>query len=350
MRQRVPADQIVHWMIAHRTGQTRGYPWFAATMAQLNMLDGFFQAELAGARLQSQLVMSIEDKGTDGAADEIEGDGINADGTKAIDIGVGSAIDLSGTGATLANHTPTHPNSAFDPFVKQSGRLIASGMNVAYHKLFNDLAGVNYSSGRLGELEERDFWMEMQTALIDNVLEPIYDAWLGAALLNGALDGLALADRKRFAGESLKWEPRRWAWIDPLKDVQANTLLVQNGFDTHERILNGQGYDLEETYTALQREQDLADELGLALGTDIRGQGTSEVNNEDDTAEDGEAADGAEKPEDSGSEKPAPPVAGKPAKPKAKTKPAPAKPKVRTLARGMHPANAALLDLEEKEA
>lgn len=125
--------------------------------------------------------------------------------------------------------------------------------------------------------------------------------------------------------------------------MQANTLLVQNGFETHESILNSVGRDLEETYTSLAREQELADDLGIALGTDIRGQGTSEINNEDETPED---ATGAEpKQED---EKPAAPT--KPAKPKAGTKPAPAKPKTgRNLQRGMHPANAALWDLTKEE-
>ncbi|MGA7887617.1 MAG: phage portal protein [Acidobacteriaceae bacterium] len=346
-RLRVPADQIIHWFVAHRTGQTRGYPWFAATMAQLNMLDGYFSAELAAARIAASVFASIEDKDKDGAASEIEGDGLNADGSKALDIGIGTAVDLQGLGVTLNYHTPNHPGGAFDPFVKQSGRLIASGMNVAYHKLFNDLAGINYSSGRLGELEERDFWMAMQASLVDNVLEPIYDAWLGSALLNGALD-LPLADRKRFCGPSLKWVPRRWGWIDPLKDVQASTLLVQNGFDTHEKILNSQGFDLEDVYEGLAREQELADELGLALGTDIRGQGTSEVNNADATAEDG-TTDGDAEPKE-GEEKPAAPGAQKPKRPKAQVKPAPAKPKARTgLERGMHPANAALWDLDSEE-
>jgi len=343
-RVRVPADQIIHWIVAHRTGQTRGYPWMASGMGQLRMLDGYFQAELAAARIGASIMMSIETaKDADPDADEIEGDGINADGSKAIDIGIGSAIDLTGTGATLNNHTPTHPTNAFDPFTKQSGRLIASGFNVPYHSLFNDLSGVNYSSARIGEMEVREFWMEMQTSFIDNVTEPIYDAWLGAGLLNQAI-ALPFADRKRFCGEFIKWEPRRWPWIDPLKDVQANTLLVQNGFETHESILNSVGRDLEETYTALAREQELADDLGIALGTDIRGQGTSEINNEDETPED---ATGAE-PKDN-EEKPAA-QSTKPAKPKAGTKPAPAKPKTgRNLQRGMHPANAALWDLTKED-
>ncbi len=350
-RLRVPADQIIHWMVAHRTGQTRGYPWMASGMGPWRMGEGYLPPYRTAARIGPPLMLAIAPApGADADADEIETDGINADGSKAIDIGMGSAIDLTGTGATLNNHTPTHPTNAFDPFTKQSGRLIASGLNVPYHSLFNDLSGVNYSSARIGEMEVREFWMMMQTSLIDNVTEPIYDAWLGAGLFNQAI-ALPLADRKRFCGEFIKWEPRRWAWIDPLKDVQANTLLVQNGFETHESILNSVGRDLEETYTALAREQDLADDLGLALGTDIRGQGTSEINNSDDTAEDG-SADGDAKPNEDDDEKPAPGGTQKPAKPKASTKPAPAKPKVkpgRSLVRGMHPSNAALWDLTKED-
>jgi lambda family phage portal protein len=340
-RVRVPANQIIHWFIAHRTGQTRGYPWMAASMGQLQTLGEYFEAELAAADMQASLIMSVEDKeGGEAAAEEIEGDGINPDGSKAMDIGKGSAIDLTGTGSTLKNNTPTHPNNAFDSFVKRSGKLAASGSCVPYHSLFSDLEGVNYSSARIGELEVRDFWMELQSSLIENVLQEVYDPWLGSALLNGTLD-LALSDRKRFTGTAIRWEPRRWAWTDPLKEIQANTLIKQNGFDTHRHLLASVGLDLEETFEELAYEQDLADKFGLVLGTDIRGQQTSEVNNSDNPEDDeGAAKDGAEKS--------TVPVV-KPAKPKAPTKPAPAKPKPRTLERGMHPANAALWNLTEDE-
>lgn len=55
-RIRVPADQIIHFFIPHRTGQTRGYPWFASSMSQLNMLDGYFFAELTKAALDLLLL------------------------------------------------------------------------------------------------------------------------------------------------------------------------------------------------------------------------------------------------------------------------------------------------------
>lgn len=319
-RIRVPADQVIHFFVAHRTGQTRGYPWFASSMNQLNMLDGYFFAELTKARIGSTVVMSIETD-PNAPAEDFQGDGLNADGSKAVDLGVGTGLQMP-TGQHLKNNTTSH-DPQFEPFIKNSNRQIASGMNVAYHKLCNDLAGINYSSGRLGELEERDFWMEMQTEFVDSVMEPVYDAWLAAGLMWGAID-LALSDKARFCGDSIKWEPRRWGWVDPLKDVQANTLLVQNGFETHESVLNSQGRDLEEVYMSLKREQELADELGLALGTDIRGTGHSEVNNSDadvtqDTDQENAPEAGEEKPDNMGKKKPQ--------KPKAGVMPAPSKPK-----------------------
>jgi lambda family phage portal protein len=322
-RVRVPADQIIHDFMAHRTGQTRGYPWGAASMAQLNMLDGYFSAELAAARISSALIMSIE--GADDTDEAIDGDGTNVDGSKAIDIGAGSAIDLSGTGAHLNDHTPAHPTNAFGPFTEGAGRLVASGLNVPYHSLFNNLSGVNMSSARIGEMEARDYWKEQQAEFIDNNLEPIYNAWLRSALLNGAVN-LPLEPEK-YMGATLKWEPRRWGWFDPLKDIQACTLEIQNGLSTHEKILNANGLDLYEVYQQLSVEQDLADELGLALGTDIRGQGTSEINNEDETAEDG-TTDGDAKPKET-DDATQPQGTGKPAKPKVRPTQAPGKAKVK---------------------
>jgi lambda family phage portal protein len=310
-RVRVPADQIIHFFISHRTGQTRGYPWFAATMNQLNMLDGYFFAELTGARISSSLLASIESENNP----EFQGDGVNKDGSQAYDVGYGKLLEL-GPGQSLKNNTPTHPTTAFSEFVQQSGRIIASGMGVAYHKLCSNLSGVNMSSARIGEMEERDFWMELQSHLIDDVLEPIYDAWLPSALLNGAID-LSIADRKRYAGTALKWEPRRWGWFDPLKDVQAATLQVQNGFENHESIAMAQGKDYVETFKQLALEQELADELGIQLGTDIRGQATSEINAGDPVAE--EAVDENGDPKDG--------TPAKPAKPKVRPTPAPAKAK-----------------------
>ena len=161
--------------------------------------------------------------------------------------------------------------------MERSLRLIASGMGVAYHELGNDLAGVNYSSGRLGVLEERDYFMELQNLMVDAICRPVYEDWIKAALLNGAID-LPFDPDRYMDPEAYEFIPRRWPWVDPLKDSQASTLDVQNGFSTHPEILHQHGKDWRAVYKQIAAEREFADELGIQLGTDIRADALSEVN------------------------------------------------------------------------
>ena len=271
--QRVPAEFVYHSFIPRRVGQTRGYPLAAPVLWDMNMLDKYFDAELTAARAGASMFGTVEQDKTD---DGYKGDGENEDGTAKLELGNGEIVVL-GPGQKYNDATPSHPAMAFSPFVERSLRLIASGLGVAYHELGNDLAGVNFSSGRLGILEERDYWMELQNFCVDTFCRPVYEDWIRSALLNGAID--LDFDPERFTDEEqVQFLPRRWSWVDPLKDVQASVDEVQNGFATHQEKLHGQGKDWRQVFKQLKAEQDYADELGIQIGTDIRGDALSEVN------------------------------------------------------------------------
>ena len=268
----VAADQIYHFFIPRFIGQTRGYPLLAPVMYDMKMLDGYFEAELVAARAGAMMVGAIEQDGSEGYA----GDGETQEGATRLDVENGMLIQLP-RGARLNNVSPEHPTSAFNPFVERSLRLIASGMGVAYHELGNDLAGVNYSSGRLGVLEERDYFMELQNLMIDALCRPVYEDWVKSALLNGALD-LPFDPDRYTDPDTVEFIPRRWTWVDPLKDSQAAVADVQNAFSTHSETLHAHGKDWREVYKQLKIEKDFADELGIQIGTDIRGDALSEIN------------------------------------------------------------------------
>ena len=280
----VPASEIYHLFIPRRVGQTRGYPLLAPVLWDMNMLDKYFDAELTAARVGAQIFGAIEQQ-TD---DSYEGDGENTDGTARLDLENGTLAVLA-PGQSLKNATPEHPTAAFSPFVERSLRLISSGLGVAYHELGNDLAGVNYSSGRLGVLEERDYYMELQRLVVEALVQPIYEDWVRPALLSKALD--LPFDPDRYADDdAVQYMPRRWAWVDPLKDVQSSTEEIQNGLSTHEQVLSAHGKDWRAVFRQIKQEQDYADELGIQLGTDIRGDALSEINSE---APEGPAEPGA---------------------------------------------------------
>ncbi len=305
-RERVPASQIIHYYVPRRPSQVRGYPWIAPAMLRTHMLEGYAEAEVVAARISASVVMSMETD-PNAPATDFQGDGLTADGGMAVDIGPGKAIQLP-AGMKLSDHTPAHPTTAFSAFVSAAQREIASGLNVSYYKLANDLAGINYSSGRLGELEEREMWKEMQQVFIDRCLRPILSAWLRQATLTGAIR--PTLERQEILDYYSRWLPRRWGWVDPLKDVQASTLLVQNGFQTQQGILQSEGIDFDDLCQQRKYEQDRADALGLKFGTDIRGMGTAEVNAGPDTTQDDESSSGeVENPPEQAAAKPTVPAA-----------------------------------------
>jgi capsid protein len=115
-------------------------------------------------------------------------------------------------------------------------------------------------------MDERETWSALQSWFIEEVCEPVYEAWLKMAFLTLGLPG---ADWRVY--NCPVWHPKKFAWIDPLKDAQAEVLAINNGLTTRTRVLNALGYDFDETMRELAEEQQLIEELGLKIGTDTKG-------------------------------------------------------------------------------
>src|SRR3989337_457635 len=49
--ERIHAEDIIHGFVVERPGQSRGVPWMHTAMTRLNMIAGYEEAELVGARL-----------------------------------------------------------------------------------------------------------------------------------------------------------------------------------------------------------------------------------------------------------------------------------------------------------
>ena len=62
-----------------------------------------------------------------------------------MNVEAGSFVSLP-NGVDFKAFDPDHPTSQFESFVKSILRQIASGLNVPYNELANDLEGVSYSS------------------------------------------------------------------------------------------------------------------------------------------------------------------------------------------------------------
>lgn len=219
---RVPASEMVHLFTRDRIDQSRGVPRLEASMARLQMLGGYEEAELVASRAaSSKFGVITTETGAEYEGDDIEGEeGSGGDASTVLSDFSQGTIEQLGAGQKLELIDPNHPTSQYPEARKGFLRGVASGLPTNYNSLANDLEGVNYSSLRHATLEERDQWKREQDHFASVVSNDTYYAFLEAALMSGALTPLSVANFDRYL--AVKWGGKRWTWIDPLKEAQGN--------------------------------------------------------------------------------------------------------------------------------
>jgi lambda family phage portal protein len=257
---RVSADKVLHLFLPESVWQTRGFPWLASSLLRLNMLNGYEEAELIAARVASTKMGFFESEG----GEEYSGDDNDLDGNVITDAEPGS-FEMLPAGMKFSSWEPSHPNAAFSEFVKANLRGIAAGLGVSYHTLANDLEGVNYSSGRLGALEDREAWKGLQDWMIESFCIPVYREWLTTSLLAGSITvaGRPLKAARYEKFKRVSWQPRRWPWVDPQKDMNANIQAIEQRIRSVSDVIREQGRDPDEVWQEIARERERMKELGI---------------------------------------------------------------------------------------
>ncbi|MDA3922752.1 MAG: phage portal protein [Salinisphaera sp.] len=240
---RIPAEEIIHGFIPVMTGQKRGLPWTSTALWRMNMQKGFGDAALVNARASAAKGGWLEwDENAGPEPDEDMDDKDREEIFMEGDPGIWQELP---PGLRAKTSDLNFPAGEFAIFDKQMLRGMASGLGVAYNSLANDLENVNYSSIRQGTLDERENWKDLQEWMIESFYQPIFDAWLPRALLSQRITvaGKPLKPEKLWKHREVIWQPRRWSWVDPQKDVNAAIKSVENVFQNPGQIIREQGQD-----------------------------------------------------------------------------------------------------------
>lgn len=285
--QQIPADQIIHYARYVDGDSTRPAPWSAPVIPKSRHLDKYEEAEVVSARVAACkmgfLTSNLVPEG--GFAGELP----DPTQTATLEAEPGAFEGLPwGVGVEAVDFK--HPNQNFPAFRKEMLRAWCAGMPGAnYNIIANDLEGVNYSSGRLGMLDERELWKVIQNFDIDIAERPIFENWLEMSLMTGALP-LSLTEYDRLNRPIFRG--RRWAWVDPLKEVQASALQVANKFTSRTRIIEDSDVDadFEQILFELAEEEMLMEELGMDSSSVI-GKTTPQKPNGEDVLDGDEESD-----------------------------------------------------------
>jgi len=268
---RVPAEEVYHLYVRERPGQSRGVPWFHTTITRLRHMGGYEESEVIAARASAAVMGFIQSPEVADPTDPASGADDVVDGERVYDFEPGLIKELA-PGEAFNGWNPTRPNANADPFLRLMLRGVAAGIGCSYEAISKDYSQSNYSSSRLALLDDRDNYRVIQNWLVDHFLQQIYEDWLEAAVLSGALSSTMFPE---FFGQgaaerycTVRWKLRGWDWIDPFKEVQADKLAVRSGLMSLQDALAKRGVDVEDVFKQRRQELDMQADYDLVLETD----------------------------------------------------------------------------------
>jgi lambda family phage portal protein len=254
---RVPADEIIHGYTQEDEDQPRGIPWAHASLRKLKMLEMLDEAELTAARDEACTTHEYyAPRGDEGAIADLTSEE-NADAARALTMEKepGQA-EILPQGWRKETHTPQHPNGQHGVFKDGMLRDVAGGFGVEYSNFANNWSGVSFSSVRVGTISERDAWIVLQNAMINQCKTVQFLVWLRSFLSLSISGDLPLAKYEKFAEHEMRG--RRWMWVDPMRDMNAAEKAVQHGWKTNTQVAADMGGDYDDNIEEIKREQTVA--------------------------------------------------------------------------------------------
>lgn len=254
MRDRVPADQILHlYDQDERVDNTRGIPRLAVAMRDLTHIGDAQDASLIALKMNA-LNPSFIETAAEGEVDEPPEDG------DLVLTGEPGQMPYLGRGQKVATLDPNVPQDNYPEFTKAVLRSASVGLGTSYAMLAADWSDANFGSMRVGRQDETDEWIAAQEHFIATFCVPVFEKWLMSAMLKGQV---TVPDYDIAKANRVEWQGRRWISPKPLEDVEVYERRIALGIDSRKEIAASEGRDLWPIWDNLAEEQEYAEEKQL---------------------------------------------------------------------------------------
>lgn len=272
--EKVKADRVFYLATTTRPSEIREITPFARALDDLHDLQDFFEAVAFKQKINAAIAVFITtQKDAAAAVGRSMIPASKPDNPKNSRIDPGSVKYLE-PGQDVKSLVPSGQSSELSDFNLAVTRRIGAGHNLSYEMMTRDVSKVNYSSARQNLLEDWKTFADEQNYLIEHFLDFVLEDVVTAAYLAGKLPDAPkdfMANRQKylkheFIGQGLPW-------IDPLKEAQANQIMLATGQTTLKDIYAKKGKDWEEEINQLAIEVEKTKELGLvrsALDTTVK--------------------------------------------------------------------------------
>ncbi|TIN84345.1 phage portal protein [Mesorhizobium sp.] len=258
----IPADQIAHVFRTDRPGQARGITWFAPVILKMRDLADYADAQLVRQKVAACFAAFIQ---SDQDVSTVLGDAAprqklpnSVYEVESLEPGM---IQRLRPGEQVTFGTPPSVGE-YAGYKGAELHDIAVGLGVSYEALSGDLAGVNFSSGRMGWLEfGRTISASQDYMLVPQLCEPVARWFIQAAQIVLARDLSTVV---------MMWTPPRRQMINPKEEVAAARDAIRAGLSSRPQEQRQLGFDPEDLDAENEEANKRADDKGLVFDSDPR--------------------------------------------------------------------------------
>jgi lambda family phage portal protein len=261
---RVLAESVLHLYKPLEASQQRGAPWLTPVLATLYDLEKYDAAELIRKKCAAMIVAFERTVGDVGGGDVL-GEQVGDDGVGEEGLEPGRYYRLP-EGKDVTFNNAVDVGGMYAEFMRFQLRKIAAGLGITFEMLTGDLSLVNYSSIRAGTLEFRRRCEAFQhQVMVFQFCRPVWRAWIRQAVLGGQINVDRFNANPQYYLD-VEWRPQAWKWVDPLKDVAAEVLAIDNLLKPRSATIAETGEDRETTDRRIAEDQKSEEDKGLVRG------------------------------------------------------------------------------------
>lgn len=255
----IPAEYILHHYEPDRPGDVRAVTRFASVIAKLRDLDEYEDAEIIRKKIEACLAAFI------GQAEGVEGPTLAA---VAVDATTGLKVEEMRPGMIMYGQPGTKPEFFAPPatgdysaYKKTELREVASGLEIPYVLLDDNLEAVNYSSFRGGLLAFRDAINDYrENYLIPQILNPIWRRFIDKLFVMGKIPALDY---------SVRWDAPPFDLLDRAAEAEADRCELALGKKTWPQFIGEQGNDPDAQIDEIGKWNQRLKEAGVTFAKSI---------------------------------------------------------------------------------
>lgn len=245
---------VIHLMNSERPEQYRGVTYLAPVVEQILQLRRYTESEIMAAVVESFFTAFIKteaDTDVSGMPFNEIGDGQPGSDEASYDpneyeLGPG-VMNVMNPGEDVVFAEPKRPASGFENFFKAVCKQCGAALEIPADLLMKEF-NASYSASRAALMEAWKAFKMYRQWFTSGFCKPIYEIWLSEAIARGRINapGFFNDPLVHEAWLGSEWIGPSQGQLDPVKEVNAEILAVQNGFTTHEAAtarLNGSDWD-----------------------------------------------------------------------------------------------------------